>query len=108
VESDQESVSGGPAEKPATTKAAGSNTGALSVSTANLISHYCNVTTANSTREEVVLSFGVNQNWDRSRTDLAVSLLHRIILSPQHAKRLHQSLSAQLADYEQRYGPLQG
>ncbi len=81
--------------------------GALTISTANLSSHYCNVTLTNSTREEAVISFGVNQNWDRSRDDLAVTLLHRVILSPQHAKRLHQSLSATMAEYERRHGSIQ-
>ncbi len=96
------------AGKPPGSAEAAGNTGALTVSTTNLSSHYCNVATANSTREEVVLSFGVNQNWDRSRNDLAVTLLHRVILSPQHAKRLQQSLTVQLAEYEKRYGPFQG
>ena len=81
--------------------------GALTISTANLSSHYCNVTLTNSTREEAVISFGVNQNWDRSRDDLTVTLLHRVILSPQHAKRLHQSLSATMAEYEKRHEPIQ-
>jgi len=107
VETVQGSEADETGKQPDSTEGA-DNTGTLSVSTANLSSHYCNVTTANSTREEVVLSFGVNQNWDRSRNDLAVTLLHRVILSPQHAKRLQQSLTVQLAEYEKRYGPLQG
>ena len=80
----------------------------VSVNTSNLSSHYCYVTSVNSTREEVVLSFGINQNWDRGRDDLAVTFLHRVILSPQHARRVHARLTALITEYEKRHGALQG
>ena len=38
--------------------------------------------------EEVVLNFGVNQNWDRMQQEFEIELAHRIILSPFAAKRL--------------------
>lgn len=76
----------------------------VSVNTSQLSSHYCNVSTVNSTREEVVLSFGIHQNWDRTRNDPAVALLHRVIVSPQHARRLHALLSEQIERHEKRYG----
>ena len=62
---------------------------------------------ANTTREEVVLNFGVNQNWDRGqKNELEVSLEHRIILSPFAAKRLSQMLGKLIDEYESRYGEL--
>jgi len=66
----------------------------------------CNAT---STREEVVLNFGLNQNWDQptARPDeLEVDLQHRVVLSPFAAKRLSQALGQLVADYEARYGKL--
>jgi hypothetical protein len=73
---------------------------------ANLKSTYCNMCNANTTREEVVLNFGVNQNWDRGQNELEVSLEHRIILSPFAAKRLSQMLGKLIEEYETRYGEL--
>lgn len=79
----------------------------LKLDTANLKSSYCNMCNANTTREEVVLNFGVNQNWDRGQSGLDVSLEHRIILSPFAAKRLAQMLDKLIQEYETRYGTLQ-
>lgn len=74
--------------------------------TSALKSSYCNVANATSTREEVVLNFGVNENWDRSRAELQVQLLHRIILSPFAAKRLQELLTKLIREYEARHGEL--
>ena len=71
-----------------------------------LKSSYCNVANVTSTREEVVLNFGINQNWDLGQKEMDVELLHRIILSPHGAKRLQQSLAKLLHEYETRYGAL--
>ena len=81
--------------------------GAVKVSTDKLTSSYCNVTTVNSTREEVVLSFGLNQDWDRASPEMQVAMLKRIVLSPHGAKRFQQRLAQVLAEYEKRYGELQ-
>ncbi|MFI4889024.1 MAG: DUF3467 domain-containing protein [Steroidobacterales bacterium] len=75
------------------------------VSTANLKTSYCNMCSTNLTREEVVLNFGINQNWDRPESP-ELSLEHRIILSPFLAKRLSQLLNKVVEDYETRYGAL--
>lgn len=72
--------------------------------TSELKSSYCNVCNATSTREEVVLNFGINESWDREQGDVAVRLTHRIIVSPYAAKRLHDLLSKLLAEHETRYG----
>lgn len=80
--------------------------GAVKVTTDKLTSSYCNVTTVNSTREEVVLSFGLNQDWDRASPEMQVALLKRIVLSPHGAKRFQQRLAQVLAEYERRHGEL--
>jgi len=73
-----------------------------------LKSSYCNVCNVTSTREELVLTFGLNQSWDISakREDMEISLQHRVILSPFVAQRLQQMLGKFLEEYENRYGPL--
>ena len=81
----------------------------LRFNSANVKSSYCNMCNATSTREEVVLNFGVNQNWDQPSTtpaELEVDLQHRIILSPFAAKRLSEALSQLVRDYETSYGKL--
>lgn len=78
----------------------------LRFDTANIKSTYCNVCNATSTREEVVVNFGVNKTWDMAGPDLEVQLEHRIILSPHAAKRLSELLTRLLAEHEQRYGAL--
>jgi len=74
--------------------------------TQQLKSSYANFCNATSTREEVVLNFGVNQNWERTPTEMDIELEHRIILSPFAAKRLTQLLSKLMTEYESRYGEL--
>lgn len=75
--------------------------------TANLQSSYANFCNANSTREEVVLNFGVNKSWERGpKSELAIELNHRIVLSPFAAKRLAQLLEKLMKEYESRYGAL--
>lgn len=75
--------------------------------TASLQSSYANFCNANSTREEVVLNFGVNKSWERGvKNELAIELNHRIVLSPFAAKRLAQLLEKLMKEYESRYGAL--
>ena len=74
--------------------------------TSQLKSSYCNVANATSTREEVVLNFGINQNWDRIQKEFEIDLQHRIILSPFAAKRLSDLLAKLIKEYETRYGEL--
>jgi Protein of unknown function (DUF3467) len=75
---------------------------------ANLKSSYANFCNATSTREEVVLNFGVSNNWDRAPQDMEIELSHRIVLSPFAAKRLHTLLAKLMTEYETRYGELKG
>lgn len=95
----------GNAAKPAAA-AKPAEDGRMQVNTSNLKSTYCNVCNATSTREEVVLNFGVNQSWDRGPGELEVSLEHRIILSPFAAKRLHDLMGKLMQEYQTRYGEL--
>lgn len=75
--------------------------------TTNLQSSYANFCNANSTREEVVLNFGVNKSWERGpKPELEIELNHRIVLSPFAAKRLSQLLQQLMKEYETRYGTL--
>jgi len=74
--------------------------------TSNLKSSYANVCNVTSTREEVVLSFGVNQNWERGQRELEIQLTDRLILSPFAAKRLVLMLNKLINEYEGRYGEL--
>ncbi|MDV4164406.1 DUF3467 domain-containing protein [Rhizobium leguminosarum] len=76
------------------------------LNTANLKSTYCNVCNATSTREEVVLNFGTNHNWDRPQRDLEIELHHRIVLSPFAAKRLRDLMTKLIDEHERRYGEL--
>lgn len=74
--------------------------------TQGIKSTYCNFVNATSTREEVVINFGVNQNWDRMAGEVEIELAHRIVLSPFAAKRLTDLLQKLMGEYENRYGEL--
>jgi hypothetical protein len=72
----------------------------------NLKSSYANVCNVSSTREEVVLVFGINQAWERGQNEVQVQLTDRIILSPFAAKRLALLLENVVREYESRFGEL--
>lgn len=74
--------------------------------TSNLNSAYANVCNVTSTREEVVLNFGVNKAWERGSGELEIELSNRIILSPFAAKRLNMMLDKLIKEYEARHGEL--
>ena len=74
--------------------------------TDNVKSSYANFCNASSTREEVVLNFGVSHDWERQPQDMEIELSHRVVLSPFAAKRLAQLLGKLIAEYETRYGEL--
>ena len=73
---------------------------------ANIQSTYANTCYASSTKEEVVLNFGLNQNWERGQQDMQVQLTNRIILSPYAAKRLVLLLTTVMQQHEARFGAL--
>ena len=72
----------------------------------HLKSSYVNFANANSTREEVVMNFGLNNSWDRSQPEMEIELAHRIVLSPFAAKRQAELLNKLMTEYEGRYGEL--
>jgi hypothetical protein len=76
------------------------------IDTSPLKSSYCNVCNGTSTREEVILTFGVNQDWDLAPQMREIHLHHRIILSPYAAKRLQELITKLVQEHEDRYGAL--
>lgn len=72
----------------------------------NLKSSYANVCNVSTTREEVVLIFGINNAWERGQNDVLVQLTDRLILSPFAAKRLATLLTNVMGDYEKRFGSM--
>jgi hypothetical protein len=78
----------------------------IRIDTSNLKSTYCNVCNGTSTREEVVLTFGVNQDWDLAPQTREIHLHHRIILSPFAAKRLQELITTLVKEHEARHGVL--
>lgn len=105
-----------PAEKPAVTGGEPPQTGdgqqpaqegpRVRFDTSDLKSSYCNVCNATSTREEVVLNFGINESWDRELGDVQVRLSHRVILSPFAAQRLLDLLTKLMTEHQSRHGAL--
>ena len=69
-------------------------------------SGYANVCNVTSTREEVVLLFGMNQAWNRGQKEVTIQLTDRIIVSPYAAKRLGMLLDGVVREYEKRFGAL--
>lgn len=72
----------------------------------NMKSSYANVCNAMSTREEMVLMFGVNQAWHAGQKAVTIQLTDRIILSPHAAKRLSILLNNLVRQHEERFGAL--
>ena len=92
---------------PETTPAAGRPAPpTMRLDSSNVTSSYANTCYASSTKEEVVLNFGLNQSWERGQKDMQVQLTNRIILSPYAAKRLVLLLTAVMQQHEARFGAL--
>ena len=69
-------------------------------------SSYANVCNVTSTREEVVMLFGMNQAWKRGQKEVTIHLTDRIVVSPYAAKRLSLLLQGVVNEYEKRFGTL--
>jgi hypothetical protein len=67
---------------------------------------YANACNVSSTREEIVLNFGLNQAWERPQQEVQVQLTNRIILNPHTAKRVALLLGAVVQQYEKQFGAL--
>ena len=72
----------------------------------NMKSSYANVCNVTSTREEVVMLFGMNQAWNRGQKEVTIQLTDRIVISPYAAKRLGMLLGGVVKEYESRFGAL--
>lgn len=70
-------------------------------------STYANVCNVSSTREEVTLLFGTNQNWHAGQKDLTVELSDRIVLNPYAAKRMSMLLANTITEYEKLFGEIE-
>ena len=95
--------------KPAETAAAASTQAAgarIKWDDSGMKSSYANVCNVTSTREEVVMLFGINQAWNRGQKEVTIQLTDRIIISPYAAKRLVQLLEGVVKEYEKRFGTL--
>ena len=93
-------------EQKTSGKSEGLKTPKVRWDTVQLKSSYANVCNVTSTREEVVLNFGINQGWERAQGEVEIQLTNRIILSPFAAKRLNLMLADLIRGYESRYGEL--
>jgi hypothetical protein len=72
----------------------------------NMRSSYANVCNVTSTREEVVMLFGMNQAWNRGQKEVTIQLSDRVVISPYAAKRLATLLDGVVKEYENRFGAL--
>lgn len=102
---------GGGVRIMATNKTAGADTKGtegtkLKWDDSNMKSSYANVCNVTSTREEVVMLFGMNQAWNRGQKEVTIQLTDRIIISPYAAKRLNMLLGGVVTEYEKRFGAL--
>jgi len=73
---------------------------------AGITNAYANVCNVSSSREEVVLVFGMNNAWERDASEVRVKLNSRVILSPFAAKRLSLLLDNVIKQYEARFGTM--
>jgi hypothetical protein len=71
-----------------------------------LKSSYVNFANANTTQEEVVLNFGMNNNRDHSANEVEIELTHRIVMSPFAARRRADLMNKRVTRYEDRYGKM--
>ena len=92
--------------KQASGEAQGAASTKLKWDDSNMKSSYANVCNVTSTREEVVMLFGVNQAWNRGQKEVTIQLTDRIIISPYAAKRLSMLLQGVVSEYEKRFGTL--
>lgn len=85
---------------------AGANGARIEWDVSNMRSAYANVCKVSSTREEVVMLFGLNQTWNHEQQVVHVRLSDRIVFSPTAGKRLALALRGVIEEYEKRWGAL--
>lgn len=67
---------------------------------------YANTCHVASTKEEIILNFGLNESWEQGQQEMQIQLTNRIILNPHAAKRCALLLTAVMQQYEARFGAL--
>lgn len=95
-----------PSASPAQTNQPTNAAPTVQFDVSNLQSSYANVCNVSSTREELVLAFGVNNVWERGQANIQVQLTNRIVLNPYAAKRLAAVLNRVVGEYESKFGIL--
>ena len=95
-----------PRPSPETTGAAAPAGPKIRWDDSRMQSGYANVCNVASTREEVVLLFGINQAWQANQAEIPIQLTNRLIISPFVAKRLATLLENVLKEHEARFGSL--
>lgn len=85
-------------QSPARAKPSGKSGPKLRLDTSRVTTAYCNFFSAQQGPEEVVLNFGLRQQWDPSEQNLTVNLLQQVILHPAAVRRLHELLGKVIAD----------
>jgi hypothetical protein len=68
-----------------------------------LVASTCNLASARSTPEGIVLSFGAARERERSAHEIELELLHRVTIDATAAARLQQLLTKLVVDYQARY-----
>jgi hypothetical protein len=94
------------ADEVSAAEASGQRTITVKWDDSEITNSYANVCNVSSSREEVVMVFGINKAWEKGGNDLTVKLNNRIILSPFAAKRLSLLLDNVLKQYEARFGAM--
>ena len=75
--------------------------GGLQWNTSGLTSaSYCNVASAVATSQAVVLNLGQVQGAGGTQAESRIELLHRVVLNPRTAKRLHELLNRVIAEHD--------
>jgi Protein of unknown function (DUF3467) len=97
---------GAPTANPSQSTQPSNTAPSVQFDVSNLQSSYANLCNVSSTREEVVLAFGVNNVWERGQANMQVQLTNRIVLNPYAAKRLAVVLTRVVTEYEARFGTL--
>ena len=87
---------------PARAKSTGKSGPKLRLDTSRMTTSYCNFFSAQQGPEEVVLNFGLRQQWDPTEENLNVNLLQQVILHPAAVRRLHELLGKVMADRSAR------
>lgn len=76
------------------------------LNTKDLKTAYANVCTMNCNQGEVILNFGINQNFGGQQETVTIDLNQQVILNPMSAKRMLGMLHKLIGEYEQRHGEI--